>query len=250
MAEFQLYGDGPQHVVALHGWFTDHTIYRSILPALDPERFAIAMMDQRGYGQSHPSDGPFDIATVAQDAAILADELGWSRYAVVGHSMGGKAALKLAIDRPQAIETVIAVTPVWAGPAPFDEETREVFRAAAGSAAARRGIIAHSTAGLCSDAWYDDYVAQSFAVSDRYAFGAYFESWSSDDFAEAAARIDVPVEVVVGEHDLAISKEAVEPTWLAHLKHSRLHVLAGVGHYPMSQDATATGVLLRDLLSA
>ena len=44
----------------------------------------------RGYGLSKEMEGPFDIATVAEDAADLVDHLNWDTFAVIGHSMGGR----------------------------------------------------------------------------------------------------------------------------------------------------------------
>jgi pimeloyl-ACP methyl ester carboxylesterase len=85
-----IHGHGPVRVIALHGWFADHTAFDALLPALDPARFTIALPDYRGYGASRPSSGPFNLDTVADDALALADRLGWARFAVMGHSMGAR----------------------------------------------------------------------------------------------------------------------------------------------------------------
>ena len=34
----------------------------------------------------------------------LADHLGWQRFSLVGHSMGGTIAMRVALERPQAQE--------------------------------------------------------------------------------------------------------------------------------------------------
>src|SRR5579863_3578299 len=67
-----VYGRGPVHAVVIHGWF----------------------YDCRGYGASREMGGPFDMDTVAADALSLASHLQWERFSLVGHSMGGKAALR------------------------------------------------------------------------------------------------------------------------------------------------------------
>src|SRR5260370_36515522 len=88
-----LYGHGPVRAILLHGWFGDGHCCQRMLRGFDPERFCFASMDFRGYGAAKSSEGPFDLNTVASDAIALADSLGWNEFAVVGHSMGGKAAL-------------------------------------------------------------------------------------------------------------------------------------------------------------
>ncbi len=49
-------------------------------------------MDLRGYGGRKQVSGEFTIEEAAADAITLADELGWDRFSVIGHSMGGKVA--------------------------------------------------------------------------------------------------------------------------------------------------------------
>lgn len=244
-----VHGTGPRRVLMLHGWFTDHSIYDSILPALPLDRMTVALMDQRGYGLSKEFDGPFDIATIARDGAALADHLGWDDYLVVGHSMGGKAALRLAVDRPENVRALIGIAPVWAGAVPFDEATMSLFASAAEEDLSRRVILGHSTSERLAESWYLTQVSLSYTVSTMAAFGAYFRSWSGDDFARRAAQLTLPVDVVAGQYDQGISKEAIRATWLAALPQAELHVLPDVGHYPMLENAAATGRLLAKLLA-
>ncbi len=96
---------------------------------LDTERFSYAFLDMRGYGNSRDIKGEFSIAEVAQDAITLVDSLGWKEFHIVGHSMGGKAAQKVAIDGGNRIKSTVAVTPVPA--MPVDEATFGFFPASA-----------------------------------------------------------------------------------------------------------------------
>ena len=47
-------------------------------------------MDLRGYGGRKEVAGEFTMDEAAADAIALADELGWDRFSVVGHSMGAR----------------------------------------------------------------------------------------------------------------------------------------------------------------
>ena len=98
-----VYGRGPVRAVVIHGWFYDWRVFEPMLPALDPEVFSLAFMDCRGYGSSRTMSGPFDIDTMAADSLSLASHLQWERFALVGHSMGGKAALRAAASVGDAV---------------------------------------------------------------------------------------------------------------------------------------------------
>jgi pimeloyl-ACP methyl ester carboxylesterase len=210
-----IHGHGPVRVIALHGWFADHTAFDALLPALDPARFTIALPDYRGYGASRPSSGPFNLDTVADDALALADRLGWARFAVMGHSMGGKAALRLALAAPERVERIVGITPAWAGAAPFDPDTLALFRGAAASLDMRRAIIDGSTGGRLPACWVDATARASVRLSEQDAFAAYFGSWSGGDFAQAASAITHEVLVIAGRRMAACRRRGCAPPgWL------------------------------------
>jgi esterase len=235
MISYRTFGHGPVRVMMLHGWIGASAVFEPLLRALDPARFTLALMDQRGYGASKAMNGPFDIATIAADAASLANRLGWDRFAVAGHSMGGKSALRLACDLPGRVERILAITPVWAGAAPFDAEALALFRGAARNLDFRAGIVANTTGERLSAAWVQAVVQASVEACDPEAFAAYFESWAFDDFADAAARLRLPVTVLAGAHDTGITEAAVRASWLAHLPQAKLRILDETGHYPMQE---------------
>jgi pimeloyl-ACP methyl ester carboxylesterase len=204
-----------------------------MLAGVDPAEFAVALPDYRGYGRSRDRSGPYDIATIARDVLELADGLGWSRFSLLGHSMGGKAALKVAAFSPGRVERILGVTPVWAGPAPFDPATADFFRSAANDVAVRVAILSATTAERLPHFWSSQVAAQSVEGSTREAFAGYFESWAFDDFAADVAGLGKDVLVIVGAHDRGVPEDVVAATWLAELPKAQLEVFGEAGHYPM-----------------
>jgi pimeloyl-ACP methyl ester carboxylesterase len=67
-----------------------------------PGRRLIAL-DQRAHGASAAPDTGYEPATLAADAAALAERLGLERVVVAGHSWGATIALQLAADRPDLV---------------------------------------------------------------------------------------------------------------------------------------------------
>src|SRR3979411_1489903 len=145
MAGYTQFGHGDHKVLTLHGWFGDETTFEALRPALDPNRFSYVSLAYRGYGASKHLDGAFSIDEIASDAIALADSLGWDRFSLIGHSMGGKAAQKVLAATPHRIRKIAGVAPVPAFPVPFDEATWNLLDGAAGSAENRYAIVDFST---------------------------------------------------------------------------------------------------------
>jgi pimeloyl-ACP methyl ester carboxylesterase len=228
-----IHGTGPQRAIVLHGWLGDWRVFEPMLPALDPNQFSLAFMDARGYGASMDSSGPFDMRTLAEDAKNTADQLGWESFAVIGHSMGAKAALRLAIDYADRVTRILALTPVWASPAPLDAQALALFRGAATDLELRAAILDNTTGGRLTKAWSHAQAATSLKVSTSEAFAAYFESWAFDDFSAEARNVRHETLVVAGAHDGGVTEAGVRATWLKELANARLQVLPEAGHYPM-----------------
>jgi pimeloyl-ACP methyl ester carboxylesterase len=157
--------------------------------------------------------------------------------------MGGKAALRIAVDAPQRVQSLLGVTPVWAGRVPFDPETLSLFRNAARDVRLREAIIANTTGDRWPAAWSRNLAQSSTEVSLIEAVAGYFESWAFDDFASECGRLTTNVRLVVGAHDRGVTQELVTQTWLKELPNAEYSVLAECGHYPMLECPPALGVV-------
>ena len=125
------YGLGGPAVVLLPAFGTSSFLWRAIAPPLAEQGLMVYAIDPMGYGES---DRPFegDYSIVAQ-AGHLRDALGALRVehaAVIGVEVGAGIALKLAIEVPELISTLVLVNPVafrsWPG-----EDVRQLQKATA-----------------------------------------------------------------------------------------------------------------------
>ncbi len=103
---FRRAGNGPP-VLLLHGYPQTHAMWHGVAPGL-ARRFSVVTPDLRGYGDSGkpPSDPDhvtYSKRVMAQDMVELMAELGWRRFAVVGHDRGGRVAYRLALDAPDVV---------------------------------------------------------------------------------------------------------------------------------------------------
>lgn len=93
-------GDGPS-VVLLHGLFGSARNFGTVQRALAP-LFRVIAMDARNHGAS-PHAAGMHYATLAADVLETLDALKVERAAVIGHSMGGKTAMTLAVTAPERV---------------------------------------------------------------------------------------------------------------------------------------------------
>ncbi len=117
----------PVATVLLHGaagsWTTWTPLLRAAAGSEDPIRNIVAL-DLPGWGESpFPSDG-IDIERFSRAIREVVTRLGYERWVVVGHSLGGAMALDLAARFPDQTDSVLLVSP--SGPAVFDAVRRPV----------------------------------------------------------------------------------------------------------------------------
>jgi alpha/beta hydrolase fold len=91
----ELFGSGPTRVVVMNDWLCDTSTWDGARPLLDSARFTFAFADLRGYGRSRGRAGAFTIEEAAADVLALTTALGWTRFALLGHSMSSLIALHL-----------------------------------------------------------------------------------------------------------------------------------------------------------
>lgn len=83
--------------------------YDRIVDALGRGLYVVGL-DNRGAGRSEKPDLPYTIEMMADDAAALLQTLGIGPVHVLGHSMGGRIALDLALRHPDHVKSLILVS--------------------------------------------------------------------------------------------------------------------------------------------
>lgn len=92
-------------VLLMHGLFGSSVNWHGIAKRLAGER-RVLVPDLRNHGES-PWDARMDYPAMAADLVALLDRLGIERAHLVGHSMGGKAAMWLALSQPERVGSLV-----------------------------------------------------------------------------------------------------------------------------------------------
>lgn len=99
-------GEGGGWVLLLHGLFGAGDNLGGLGKAL-AQTHRVALVDLRNHGRS-PHSPHMDLDLLAADVAALQDRLGIDACALVGHSLGGKVAMQLALNAPQRVRRLLA----------------------------------------------------------------------------------------------------------------------------------------------
>ena len=251
---------GAAPLVMLHGIMGHAREWDAMTCALDAHVFSV---DQRGHGMSDWAPS-YDVPALAADAAGIIERLDLPTVpVVVGHSMGGMAAIHLAAERPDLVRglVVVDITPESVTP-----------RAAMGLAAFLTMLAeaSHATAEEAMSPWLEgNHLAQPPLLRHYVEHGTRRRAdgrliWrfdghgltrfplgvSADAMWAAVEAIVAPTLVVHGEHSPFVSAEAASEL-TRRLASGRRVMIPGGGHdlgvEQPTRVATAIASFLEDL---
>lgn len=104
---YKRYGDGPPLIV-LHGLLGASGNWHTLSSTAFGNHFTVYAVDLRNHGRSPHSD-VFDYPAMAEDLHALVQQHGLEQPHLLGHSMGGKAAMQYALTYPDQIGRLVVV---------------------------------------------------------------------------------------------------------------------------------------------
>ncbi|MFW1676290.1 alpha/beta fold hydrolase [Pontibacter sp. JAM-7] len=90
-------------VLALHGWLDNAASFHWVAKSLPEMRFIAIDLAGHGASQHRPLGMPYQIWDYAVDMLAVADSLGLTRFALLGHSMGASVAMLMAALAPDRV---------------------------------------------------------------------------------------------------------------------------------------------------
>src|SRR4030088_3350212 len=102
---YEIHGTG-KPLILLHGGLGATEMFDDVMPALSNNRQVIAV-DLQAHGRTADIDRPLSYDAMADDIAALIKHLGIERADVMGYSLGGGVALRVAIQRPDVVKKLV-----------------------------------------------------------------------------------------------------------------------------------------------
>lgn len=251
---YEEHGAGDETVVFSHGLLMNSEMFRAQIDALKSDYRCIAY-DHRGQGRSEVTAGGYDMDNAARDAAELIRGLDAAPCHFVGLSMGGFVGMRLAIDYPDLLRSlvlmetsanpepkrnvrpyrVLAFIGRWFGFRPVAERLMNILfgrtfmndpRRQEERQALKRAIIANDRKGAARAA---------HAVIDREGVG------------DRLGGISIPTLIIVGEEDVATPPKEGRKMQ-EKIPGSQLLVIPAAGHSSTIEQPEAVNRALMDFV--
>ncbi len=217
-------------VVLSNSLGTTHAMWDPQVPAL-AERFRVVRYDTRGHGSSPVPQGPYSIDDLADDLLALLDRLGVEKAHVVGLSLGGMTAMRLAARNPERVDRLVVLcTSALLGPAQGWLDRAATVRAHGTSAVAEPVVERWYTAAHAQA--HPEQVAAAramVAAQSAEGYASCCEAIATMDLTADLADITAPTLAVAGADDAATPPDHLERI-AESVKDGRLLVVPQAAH--------------------
>ena len=229
-------GAGGAPLLVLHGGLGSVAMFEPDLAQLSKGRQVIAV-DLHGHGRTALGDRTIDYIDMSNDLAAVVKQLGYDTVDVLGYSMGGGVALRLAIQHPAVVRRLVLVSTPYS-PSGFYPEMIPLQ-------AALSGAMADA---MKETPMYKSYVAVAPRPQDFPRLLDQMGAWmrQSYDWSEDVKKLKGPVMLVYGDADMIRPEHIVgfyqllggglkDAGWRReHMSQNRLAILPNVTHYEMA----------------
>ncbi|MEX0665833.1 MAG: alpha/beta fold hydrolase [Acidimicrobiia bacterium] len=246
--EVEVSGAGPP-LVLVHGFTGAKEDFADHVPHL-AEHATIARFDLRGHGASDKPDraDAYSFDRLAADTLAVASELGFERFRLLGHSMGGMAARRAVLTAPERIDALILMSTSPGKPSGVDPDLVDMGAAIAlteGMTIVRQvldeldplGTPANQRVQLVRPG-YEEYGIRNFFAVPAVAYAALIHEIAHQPVQlEELRAVRCPTLVIVGEQDspfLADSHAIADA-----IPSSELVVVPDAGHSPQFENPDA-----------
>src|SRR6267378_812757 len=193
----------------------------------------VIAVEMQGHGRTADTDRPMSFATMGDDIAALLDHLKIPKADVVGHSFGGAAAIRAAIQHPDKVRRLVVISSPYARSGWYPETQEGMSQVGAGMAE----NMMQTPTGKFLKQWPEPQRFPQFLdkmgkmMSENY-------DWSAD-----IAKLPMPVLLVFADNDSVSQKHIAEffallgggvkePGWQnTQLSKARLAIVPGYSHY-------------------
>jgi pimeloyl-ACP methyl ester carboxylesterase len=227
----EIYGQG-EPLVLLHGGLMTIGEMSALIEPLAKTRKVIAV-ELQGHGRTADTDRPLAFETLGDDIAALLDHLSIAKADVVGLSLGGAVALRVAIQHSDKVRRLVVISSPYAKSGWYPEAQKGMGEV---SAAMAKSMMQTPT-GKFSQSWPEPQRFPQFLDKMGKMMGASYD-WSAD-----VKKLPMPVLLVYADNDSISQKHIAEffallgggikePGWQnTQLSKARLAVVPGYSHY-------------------
>jgi pimeloyl-ACP methyl ester carboxylesterase len=231
---YQIHGQG-EPLLLLHGGLGQIEMFDPVLPMLAEGRSVIGV-DLHGHGRTPLGSRPISLIDMGDDMAVILKTLGYEEVDVLGYSLGGGVALRLAIQHPEMVRRLVVVSAGYAQNGFYPEMLPQQAAVGAGMAEMLKGTpMYQSYAKVAPDP------SEFPKLLDR--IGEYMRL--PYDWSEDVKKLKPPIMLVYGDSDMFRLEHVIsfyqllggglkDAGWQReHMSPNRLAIVPDLTHYEM-----------------
>lgn len=209
-------------LVFLHGWRSEAKAWEAVAQECAREGFSVCLIDLPGFGKSEVPKRAFSVDDYALIVRTVVQKLGLVEHVLVGHSFGGRIAIKLAAESDSSVRKLVLVD---AAGIRRSEKRKGILKRVSTlfRPLVRLAIFTSLRKRAYSRMGAEDYLARPEL---RETFVRVIE----ENLEPLLSSIHAPTLLIWGSEDEATPVEDAR-RMERHIPHSKLIVFEGAGHY-------------------
>ncbi|MEA2478918.1 MAG: non-heme chloroperoxidase [Thermoleophilaceae bacterium] len=221
---FATAGDGPPHLLFMHGWAGSGRYFDATIEQLDLTRLEAVTYDFRGHRESAAATGGYTLDRIAEDALAVADAAGLGEFVLVGFSMSAKFCQYVSLLAPERVVGQILVAGCPAGEVPLPSETIADWLSREGDPV-RMAQVPEPYMTRPVEPEVLERFGRDAATVGRTALEGTVSAVMTTSFTDRLASITIPSLVVGGSGDPMFGPDALRAAVVAPLAGARLALL-------------------------
>lgn len=205
----EITGDGPV-VVLVHGITSSRDDWGPVARLLVEKGCTVVGVDQRGHGDSTVGDEGFGAARLGQDLEEVLRGLDLSGVTLVGHSMGGMAAMSYAVDYAESfaerVDGLVLVATIARTSRAYHRFglrlLDDLLPLASNDMAVARPLSANALFGKYGSTKLVAAAKAAALRADREAIAACAIALGSFDISSRLGNIELPARLIYGSRDI------------------------------------------------
>ncbi|AXV65344.1 alpha/beta fold hydrolase [Pseudoalteromonas lipolytica] len=253
LLNYQQSGQG-SHVVLIHGLFGSLENLNVIAKALS-ENYTVTNIDLRNHGKSFHSDS-MNYTVMAADVLELLNHLNINKAHIVGHSMGGKVAMQLALSYPERVEKLVVMDISPVANKPRHSAIFKGLNDVANSAVTDRKAADEILAKQIPELGVRQFLLKSFAKNEQGQYQWRFNLAVLDQqYENILAQLDEndsclcdTLFIKGNDSDYILAEH--RPVIMALFPNSKAKIIHGAGHWLHAQKPLAVNKAISDFLAS
>jgi pimeloyl-ACP methyl ester carboxylesterase len=217
---------------------------------VDARRFTWTSTDVRGNGEPRHIAGAYTPAETAADILALADNLGWERFRIVGHSMSGMLAQRVEVDGGPRVKSAVLDAPVAASGHSFTPKGFAIIEGTITSnALLDQAFDALTGARLCPE-WREFKIRQTRSTRLVAAQKACLEHPTVQDFLDGIRGHTTPMLTIIGDYGMEpCTGKTARETFAVWYPNAEIAVCGNAGHYPQQEAPVYVATIMKASLA-